>query len=92
VLGAVQIAGLGVSFWIGFAETLLAGALGGSMVVATSRRAQRGYYTNRLKAERLRSEYFLYLARAGEYQHDATREQALKDRVLAVEHMSGAER
>jgi hypothetical protein len=91
VLGTVQVAGVGGG-WLGFAETLLTGALGGSMVTATSRRMQRGYYTNRLKAERLRSEYFLFLARSGDYADEARRQQILEDRVLAIESMSGAER
>jgi TRPM family ion channel/uncharacterized protein DUF4231 len=92
VLGTVAVAGLGGGFWLGFVETLLTGALGGSMMVATSRRLQRGYYTSRLKAERLRSEYFLFLARHGHYADDATRQQALKDQVLAIEIVSRTER
>ncbi len=89
ILGVVQAANIGAGFALGLAETVLAAVLGGSIVVATAKSTQRGYYTNRLKAERLRSEYFRYLARHGPYADENSREQAIKDRVLAIETASG---
>ena len=66
-LGAVQSAlGAGVAE-IGIAEALVAGALAGAVAYVRGREAQREYFTNRLRAERLRSEYFLFLARTPPY-------------------------
>jgi hypothetical protein len=66
-LGAVQAAlGAGVAE-IGIAEALVAGALAGAVAYVRGRQAQREYFTTRLRAERLRSEYFLFLARATPY-------------------------
>jgi len=46
----------------------LTGLLAGLTVLIRSRRAQQGYLSARLKAERIKSEYFLFLAMAGDYQ------------------------
>lgn len=92
VLGIVQAAVGGGLFWIGLLESVLAAALGGGIVVATLRTNQRGYYTNRLKAERLRSEYFLFLGRQGHYADPHSRRDALQARVQAIRTMSGTPR
>jgi hypothetical protein len=49
------------------AQAVLAGALAGLTVLIRSRRAQNGYFTARLKAEQIKSEYFMFLGRAGSY-------------------------
>jgi hypothetical protein len=66
-LGTIQAAAGGGVVLIAVAEALLTGALAGLTVLIRSRRAQRGYFTDRLKAERIKSEFFLFLARVGEY-------------------------
>jgi hypothetical protein len=66
-LGAVQAAAGGGVLPLAVAQALLTGLLAGLTVVVRSRRAQQGYLTARLKAERIKSEFFLFLARAGDY-------------------------
>jgi hypothetical protein len=66
-LGAVQAALGGGIVALAVPEALLAGLLAGTVVYIRGRNAQGLYATNRLRAERLRSEYFLFLARAGRY-------------------------
>lgn len=84
VLGVIQAADIPGRFWYGLVETVLAAALGGGILLSAARGAQRGYYTTRLKAERLRAEYFLFLARHEPYAKDATRDRLLKERVVAI--------
>jgi hypothetical protein len=67
VLGTIQAALHGGNIALGIAEALLAGLLAPLAVSARSGRSHRRYLTSRLKAERLRSEYFVFLVRAGEY-------------------------
>jgi hypothetical protein len=71
ILGAIQAATGGGHTWLAVAGAVLGGLLAGVSVLVRDRRAQRGYLTARLKAERIKSEYFLFLARAGEYRDDA---------------------
>jgi hypothetical protein len=52
---------------IGIAEALIAGALAGALTYVRGRGAQQEYLTSRLKAERLRAEYFVFLARVAPY-------------------------
>jgi hypothetical protein len=66
-LGTIQAAAGGGVVLIAVAEAVLTGALAGLTVLIRSRRAQRGYFTDRLKAERIKSEFFLFLARVGDY-------------------------
>jgi hypothetical protein len=86
-LGAVQAAAHGGKFWLGIAEAVVAGLLAPLAIAARSGRAHRAYFTNRLKAERLRSEYFVFLVRAGEYYglDDERRVEVLRERVAAIE-------
>ncbi len=65
-------------------QSVLTGLLAGLTVLIRSRRAQQGYLTARLKAEQIKSEYFLFLAMAGEYQGDG-REARLQQRVGDIE-------
>jgi hypothetical protein len=67
VLGAVQTAlGAGV-LGIGIAEAIVGAFAAGVVVYMRGRRFQQTYLTKRLQAERLKSQYYLYLAHAGSY-------------------------
>jgi hypothetical protein len=66
-LGAVQAAVGGGIVGIAVAQAVLAGLLAGLTVLIRSRRAQQGYLNARLTAERIKSEYFLFLGGAGDY-------------------------
>jgi hypothetical protein len=67
VLGTVQAALDGGALALGITEAVLAGLLAPLAVAARSGKSHHRYLTSRLKAERLRSEYFVYLAGAGGY-------------------------
>jgi hypothetical protein len=69
-LGAVQAALGGGVTAIGIAEALVAGSLAGAATYVRGREAQRDYFTTRLKAERLRGEFFLFLGRTRPYDSD----------------------
>lgn len=69
-LGAVQAALGGGVTPIGITEALVAGAVAGAVSYVRGRDAQREYFTSRLKAERLRGEYFLFLGRVPPYDTD----------------------
>jgi len=90
ILGVAQAAGVAGRLWVGLAETVLAAVLGGGVLLSAARGAQRRYYDNRLKAERLRAEYFLFLARQQPYAADATRDRALAERVAAIATAGGS--
>lgn len=66
-LGAVQAAVGGGVVGLAVAQAVLAGALAGLTVLIRSRGSQQGYLTDRLRAERVKSEFFLFLARVGDY-------------------------
>lgn len=66
-LGAVQAVLGGGVVGVAVVQAVLTGALAGLTVLIRSRRAQQGYLTARLKAERIKSEFFMYLARVGDY-------------------------
>ena len=66
-LGAVQAVLGGGVVGIAVVQAVLTGALAGLTVLIRSRRAQQGYLAARLKAERIKSEFFMYLARVGDY-------------------------
>ena len=85
-LGAVQAALGGGVTELGVAEALIAGALTGTVAYVRGRAAQPEYFTNRLKAERLRSEYFLFLGRVAPYDspHDEERLAHLREQVTAI--------
>ncbi len=86
-LGAVQAALHGGSLALGIAEAAVAGLTAPLAVAARSGKAHRHYLTTRLKAERLRGEYFVFLARAGAYAaaDDVTRPALLRRAVAEVE-------
>jgi hypothetical protein len=85
ILGAVQAAIGGGNDWIAAAQAVLAGLLAGLAVLMRGRGPQQGYRTDRLKAERLKSEYFLFLARAGDYAEEEGRQRVLGRRVSEIE-------
>ncbi len=66
----------------------LTGLLAGLTVLIRSRRAQQGYLSARLKAERIKSEYFLFLAMAGDYK-DTDRLTRLQQQVDDIEAAEG---
>jgi hypothetical protein len=87
-LGAAQAALGGGVTSIGVAEALVAGALATTTTYARGRRTQAEYFTARLKAERLRGEYFLFLGRIDPYDDDAAdadRVHILREQVAAIE-------
>jgi Protein of unknown function (DUF4231) len=69
-LGVVQAALGGGVTALGIAEALVAGVLAGAVSYVRGQDAQRDYFTSRLKAERLRGEYFLFLGRVRPYDTD----------------------
>ena len=87
-LGALQCAAHGGKLWLGISEAVIAGLLAPLAISARSGRAHRAYFTNRLKAERLRSEYFVFLVGAGEYSEiddGRRRVELLRRRIAAIE-------
>jgi len=86
-IGAVQAALGGGSLVIGFLGAVVAGGLTTLTAIVRGQDAQKQYFTTRLKAERLRGEYFLFLGRLAPYDDPdrAKRRSALADRVVAIE-------
>ena len=86
-LGAVH-AGLGGGVLaLGVVEAVVTGILAGMVEYLRRRNLQREYFTNRLKAERLRAEYFLFLGRIGSYAaaDDDERGRRLRRRLNEIE-------
>jgi hypothetical protein len=83
ILGAIQSARANDK-WPGIIEAALAGVL--AVVILSSRtlKTHESYFTNRLKAERLRGEYFLFLGRAEPYSNDDDRVPNLIRRVADI--------
>ncbi len=88
-LATVQAAWGGGHVWLAVIQAVLTGLLAGLAVLLRSRRAQHGYLSARLKAERIKSEFYLFLARAGDYAHD-DRESRLGQAVDDIEAAEGA--
>ena len=92
-LGAVQSALNGGNLAIGIAEAVVSAVVAGAVVYVRGRRFQQTYLSKRLIAERIKSQYYLYLARAGPYAvaDDGERRRQL-DRTLAeLESGDGSE-
>jgi hypothetical protein len=83
-LGAVQAA-LSEAKWPGISEAGLTAFLTMVAFFARELNAQKHYFANRLKAETLRGEYFLFLGRMGSYANDADRVPNLIRRVADIE-------
>jgi uncharacterized protein DUF4231 len=69
-LATVQAAIGGRNVFLAVTQAGLTGLLAGLTVLIRSRRAQQGYLSARLKSERIKSEFYLFLARAGDYADD----------------------
>jgi hypothetical protein len=83
ILGIIQAALGGGASALGIAEAILAGLLA-SVAVGQSGKAHRHFLDSRLKAERLRSEYFVFLTSSAEYAGlTDERRRALLDRTVA---------
>jgi Protein of unknown function (DUF4231) len=82
-LGAVQAELGGGNLSVGIAEAVVSAAVAGAVVYVRGRRFQQTYLSKRLVAERIKSHYYLYLARAAPYavEDDAERLRRL-ERVL----------
>jgi hypothetical protein len=88
-LGAIQAAVGGGVVGLAAAQAVLAGVLAGLTVLIRSRRAQQRFLTTRLSAERVKSEYFLFLGRVGDYDEPG-RELRLDQQVSDIEAAEGA--
>ena len=82
ILGIVQIAIQAPGIAIGGA--IVAVVLGAATTAARSSNHQAHYLNARLAAERLRSEYFLFLGHLGEYTNEQDRVQKLIQRVVEI--------
>ena len=83
VLGVWQTAAGGQKA-LGAIQAVLAGLLVGLTTLAKGRDVRRGYLTARLKAERIKSEFFLFLGRVGDYAGDDGADR-LRERVDELE-------
>jgi hypothetical protein len=86
-LGAVQAALGGGVTELGVAAAIVSGVLAAVVSYVRGRDAKTEYFTTRLKAERLRGEYFLYLGHVAHYDlHDAgERRFRLRKQLEAIE-------
>jgi hypothetical protein len=74
ILGALHATlGAGPAVWAGIIESVLAAALSAVALRLQGTHAQERYLSDRLKAERLRTEYFLFLGRVGTYADEQER-------------------
>jgi uncharacterized protein DUF4231 len=87
-LGAAQAAHSKES-WPGIAEAVVAAFLTSISYIAREFNEQKNYFSNRLKAEALRGEYFRFLGRIGNYANDDDRAQNLIRRVDDIESEEG---
>jgi hypothetical protein len=88
-LGAYQAATGGGNQGVAAVQAVLTGVLTGLTALVRARRAQQGYLSARLKAERIKSEFFLFLARVGAYA-GADREERLRQQVEDIADAEGA--
>jgi hypothetical protein len=82
-LGAFQAARGGGNEYVAAAQAVVTGLLTRVTALVSGRRAQQRYLTARLKAERIKSEFFLYVARVGDYV-GADPAQRLRDHVQDI--------
>jgi Protein of unknown function (DUF4231) len=83
ILGIIQIALIDTS-WIGIVGSVVALILGVVTTMSSRFNYQKRYLNARLSAERLRSEYFLFLGRLDQYANDQDRMQKLKKNVADI--------
>ncbi len=85
ILGALHASlGAGPAVWSGIIESVLAAALSAVELRAHGTHAQEHYFSDRLKAEKLRTEYFLFLGRVGTYADEQERLPCLIRRVADI--------
>ena len=85
ILGALHVSfGTGPAVWIGACESVLAAVLSAVALREKASRAQERYFTDRLKAETLRGEYFLFLGGVGDYARENDRLQHLIRRIAEI--------
>lgn len=87
ILGIIQAAIGGGNVALGIVEAVLAGLLAPLAVATRSGKAHRHFLTSRLRAERLRSEYFVFLTGAAGYAglSDERRQALLRKTVTDIE-------
>jgi hypothetical protein len=83
--GALQ-AGLERETWPGLVVALLAAATTSISWTTRQRGSLRIYLEARVKAERLRSTYFMFLGRVGDFGDASTRNSELKRSVASIKH------
>ncbi len=83
ILGIVQIAFMDTA-WIGIIGAIVAALLGGVIALSRAFNHHERYLNARLAAERLRSEYFLFLGQFGQYSDKQDRIQKLIQRVADI--------
>ena len=87
-LGAIQAAMGGGVLAVAVIQAVITGVLAGVTALVRSRRAQQGYLASRLKAERIKSEFFLFAGRAGNYSGPG-REARLQHQLQDIEAAEG---
>ena len=87
-LGAYQAATGGGNKGVAAAQAVIAGLLTGLTALVRARHAQEGYLTARLKAERIKSEFFLFMGRVGGYAENG-REERLRQQVEDIADAEG---
>ena len=90
ILGGVlaTFSSKGEIWWLGGLQAVLAAFL--SIVASRSQtsKAQEKFSVNRLQAEALRAESFLFLGRIGAYGDDPTRQATLLNRVSQIQELT----
>jgi hypothetical protein len=85
ILGALHASlGGAPAVWAGIIESVLAAALSAVALRLQGTHAQERYFSDRLKAEKLRTEYFLFLGRVGTYADEQERLRCLIRRVADI--------
>jgi hypothetical protein len=85
ILGAVHASlGGAAAVWAGISESVLAAVLSAVALRLQGTHAQERYFSDRLKAEKLRTEYFLFLGRVGTYADEQERLPCLVRRVADI--------
>jgi hypothetical protein len=85
ILGALHASfGGSPAVWAGIIESMLAAVLSAVALRAQGTHAQERYFSDRLKAEKLRTEYFLFLGRVGTYADEQARLPCLIRRVADI--------
>jgi hypothetical protein len=84
VLGALHASLSSAAGWMAICESILAAGLSAVALHSQTTRAQERYFTDRLKAETLRAEYFLFLGRVGPYADEQQRLPHLIRRIAEV--------